>query len=79
MINYSGFEINGYLIRTQEHDTRSTIQNSCVIVEAKSLHVASDMDKNLIYVNMSYYGVIEDIWELNYTILDGSFPMQMGS
>ena len=24
-------------------------------------------DKNLIYANMLYYGVIEDIWELNYT------------
>ena len=24
-------------------------------------------DKNMIYINMLYYGVIKDIWELNYT------------
>ena len=37
------------------------------MVEAESLHMSTAKDKNSIYVNMLYYGVIEDIWELNYT------------
>ena len=35
------------------------------MVEAESLHMSTA--KNPIYANMLYYGVIEDIWELNYT------------
>ena len=31
------------------------------------LHMSTAKDKNPIYANMLYYGVIEDIWELNYT------------
>ena len=37
------------------------------MVEAESLHMSTAKDKNPIYANMLYYGVIEDIWELNYT------------
>ncbi|KAL5560900.1 hypothetical protein UlMin_030647, partial [Ulmus minor] len=44
-----------------------TTQNSGVTVEGESLHVSSAKDKNLVYANMSYYGVIEDTGELNYT------------
>lgn len=67
MIRYSGYGINGYSFHTREHDLRSTTQNSGVTVEGESLHVSSAKDKNQVYANMSYYGVIEDIWELNYT------------
>ena len=37
------------------------------MVEAESLHMSTAKDKNPIYANILYYGVIEDIWELNYT------------
>ncbi|KAL5563421.1 hypothetical protein UlMin_033168 [Ulmus minor] len=67
VIRYSGYGINGYTFHTREHDLRSTTQNSGVTVEGESLHVSSAKDKNPVYANMSYYGVIEDIWELNYT------------
>lgn len=32
------------------------------------MHISSAKDKNPIFANVSYYGVIEDIWELNYTM-----------
>ncbi|KAL5580207.1 hypothetical protein UlMin_012649 [Ulmus minor] len=67
VFRYSGYGINGYSFHTCEHDLRSTAQNSGVTVEGESLHVSSAKDKNPVYANMSYYGVIEDIWELNYT------------
>ena len=36
-------------------------------MEAESLHMFTVKDNNMIYANMLYYGVIEGIWELNYT------------
>ncbi|KAL5568473.1 hypothetical protein UlMin_025048 [Ulmus minor] len=67
VLSYSGYGIGGYYYNTRDHDSRSTTQNSGVMVEAESLHVSTAKDKNPIYANMLYYGVIEDIWELNYT------------
>ena len=37
------------------------------MVKAEKLYMSTDKDKNLIYANILYYGVIEDIRELNYT------------
>ena len=48
-------------------DMRSTAQNSGVTLSAKALHVSSAKDKNHVYVNMSYYEIISDIWEVDYT------------
>ncbi|KAL5539689.1 hypothetical protein UlMin_042237 [Ulmus minor] len=67
VLSNSGYGIDGYYYNTSDHDSRSTTQNSGVMVEAESLHMSTTKDKNPIYANMLYYGVIEDIWELNYT------------
>ena len=67
VLSYSGYGIGGYYYNIRDHDSRSTTQNSGVMVEAESLHMSTAKDKNPIYANMLYYGVIEDIWELNYT------------
>ncbi|KAL5578719.1 hypothetical protein UlMin_011161 [Ulmus minor] len=67
VLSYSGYGIGGYYYNTSDHDSRSTTQNSGVMVEAESLHMSTAKDKNPIYANMLYYGVIKDIWELNYT------------
>ncbi|KAL5576600.1 hypothetical protein UlMin_018299 [Ulmus minor] len=67
VLSYSGYGIGGYYYNTSDHDSRSTTQNSGVMVEAESLHMSTAKGKNPIYANILYYGVIEDIWELNYT------------
>ncbi|KAL5549480.1 hypothetical protein UlMin_004711 [Ulmus minor] len=67
VLSYRGYGIGGYYYYTSDHDSRSTTQNSGVMAEAESLHMSTAKDKNSIYANMLYYGVIEDIWELNYT------------
>jgi len=36
---------------------------------AKSMHFSSSKDKYSLMVSMRYFGVIEDIWVINYTIL----------
>ena len=63
----SCYTISDYYYNTCDHDSNNTTQNSGVMVEAESLHMSTAKDKNLIYANILYYGIIEDIWELNYT------------
>ena len=46
---------------------QSTIQNSGVTLVVQALHVSSAKDKNLVYADMSYYGIVDDIWEMDYT------------
>ncbi|XP_074300612.1 uncharacterized protein LOC141631904 [Silene latifolia] len=65
--SYSGYAIKGCTFYTREQDDMSTMQNSGVCVEAEAMHFASSKDKNPVLSKMHYYGVIEEIWELDYT------------
>ncbi|XP_074297804.1 uncharacterized protein LOC141628581 [Silene latifolia] len=65
--SYSGYAINGCTFYTREQDEKSTMQNSGVCVEAEAMHFSSSKDKNPVLGKMHYYGVIEEIWELDYT------------
>jgi len=56
ILQYQGYEINGYTFYTRAQDEKSTNQNSGVRINA----ISNDGDK------VSYFGVIEDIWELDY-------------
>jgi len=56
ILQYKGYEINGYTFYTRAQDEKSTNQNSGVRINA----ISNDGDKD------SYFGVIEDIWELDY-------------
>ncbi|XP_074291208.1 uncharacterized protein LOC141617979 [Silene latifolia] len=67
--SYSGYAINGCTFYTREQDDKSTMQNSGVCVEAEAMHFSSSKDKNPVLSKMHYYGVIEEIWELDYTDL----------
>jgi len=42
------------------------MQNSGVTLEAESIHFASSKDNNLVMATISYYGVIEEISEVDY-------------
>ena len=55
-IQYQGYEINGYTFYTRAQDEKSTNQNSGVRIDA----IGHDGNKD------SYFGVIEEIWELDY-------------
>lgn len=56
VMQYQGYEINGYTYYTRDQDKKSTNQNSGVRIDA----IDNDGKKD------SYYGVIEEIWELSY-------------
>ena len=49
------------LFYTKAHDNNCTVQNSGVTLVAQSMHISSAKDNKSVFVNMSYYGVIEDI------------------
>ncbi|XP_056688175.1 uncharacterized protein [Spinacia oleracea] len=65
--SYEGYDINGYTFYTERQDAKSVNQNSGVSVVASSIEYANAKDTSPLEVTMPYYGVIEDIWELDYT------------
>jgi len=66
VITWTGYDINMLSFYTKVEDDKSTMQNSGVTLEAKSMHFSSSKDNNPIMASISYYGVIEEIWEVDY-------------
>ncbi|KAL8148879.1 hypothetical protein AgCh_006037 [Apium graveolens] len=64
--SYQGFDVNGYTFYTQCQDNKSTVQNSGVSVEASSTEFDRGNSITSRDIKKSYYGVIEEIWELDY-------------
>ena len=64
VFRYSSYMVNGYQFYTRMEDMYSTIQNSGITLVEQALHVSSAKDKNLIYADMTYYGIVDDIWEV---------------
>ncbi|CAL2271438.1 unnamed protein product [Prunus armeniaca] len=63
---YRSYLIKGIKFNIKaQHDVRTT-QNSGVYLLAHTMQVASAKDKNPILSNMGFYGVIQEIWDLNY-------------
>src|ERR1051325_10228490 len=66
VITYNGYVINGCRYHTKCLDNNQSVQNSEVTLVAKTMQVSSAKDKHPIIADMSFYGVIQEIWELNY-------------
>ena len=67
VIKYSGYVINGIHFDIEERDNNRTTQNSGVSIIAKTMQFSSAKDKNPIYCDVVYYGVVKEVWELDYT------------
>ncbi|KAH0632935.1 hypothetical protein KY284_035721 [Solanum tuberosum] len=63
---YSGYLINGYRFHVRQRDARRKTQNSGVTLVASTTSFASSKDKNPIAADLTYYGRIVDIVELDY-------------
>ncbi|KAL3653958.1 hypothetical protein CASFOL_003639 [Castilleja foliolosa] len=63
---WQGYDINGYSFYTKDRDDKSTVQNSGVTIESESIHFSSSKDKNPLRATSSHYGIIEEIWEIDY-------------
>ena len=64
---YNGYTINGFRYHTKERDDLRTTQNSGVSVVASTMQIASAKDKNPIFGELCFYGIITEIWDLDYT------------
>jgi hypothetical protein len=56
VLNFQGYQINGNIFYMIAQDKKSTNQNSGVLIDATNYNGQHD----------TYYGYIEDIWELDY-------------
>ena len=68
VIKYSSNLVNGIHFNTKECDNIRTTQNSGVCIIAKTMQFSSSKDKNPIENDMTFYGVIREICELDYVI-----------
>ena len=66
VITWQGYDINKYSFYTKSQDDKSTMQNSGVSLRVESQHFATVHDDNPRVASMPYFGVIEEIWEVNY-------------
>ena len=73
VFSYTAYAINGYTFYTKGQDEKSTMQNSGVTLVAEAWHISSARDTNPIYAQMAYFGVIDCIWELDFTMF--RFPV----
>ncbi|CAL9010848.1 unnamed protein product [Prunus brigantina] len=64
--SYKSYLIKGIKFNTKAQDDVCAVQNNGVYLLAHTMQVASAKDKNPIVSNMSFYGIIQDIWDLDY-------------
>ncbi|KAL0533784.1 hypothetical protein IC582_027830 [Cucumis melo] len=58
--------MNGIRYNTEHRDGIHNVQNSSVCLVANTMRTSSVKDKHPIVTNMSFYSMIQEIWELNY-------------
>ena len=66
VIAYGRFYINNYCFYSKMKDEKSRVQNSGVTLKLKLYIFASSKDKNLITTSISYFGIIQEKWEVDY-------------
>ncbi|XP_074362937.1 uncharacterized protein LOC141703275 [Apium graveolens] len=66
VLTYQGFSVNGVRYFTKDRDDARVVQNSGVSVVAKAVQVSSAKDLNPIESDMTFYGIILEVWELDY-------------
>ncbi|XP_024042011.1 uncharacterized protein LOC112099137 [Citrus clementina] len=66
VVTYDGYCINGFNFATRDRDSNRITQNSGVYVVANTLQISSSKDKNPHSGDMPFYGVVSEIWQLDY-------------
>ena len=66
VLTYEGYAVNGVRYFTKERDDARVVQNSGVSLVAKTVQVSSAKDLNPVESDMTFYGIILEIWELDY-------------
>ena len=69
VVSYPGYQINGLSFTTMDRDSNRVTQNCGVMVVAKALQISSSKDKYPHSGDMTFYGVISEIWQLHYLLV----------
>ena len=67
VVKYNGYVMHGVRFHTKSHDSVHQYQNCGVSLDADAMQIASLNDRNPIVGDMIFYGVINEIWTLDYT------------
>ncbi|XP_024178346.1 uncharacterized protein LOC112184315 [Rosa chinensis] len=63
---FSAYKINGVNFNTKDRDDVRAVQCSGVSLFANAMLISSAKDKNPVNDDTTFYGVVKDIWELDY-------------
>ncbi|KAJ8617961.1 hypothetical protein MRB53_014147 [Persea americana] len=63
---FKGYIVNGFRFHTKDRERQRKTQNSGVFLTAETSSFASARDSNLMRSNVGYYGVLNDVMELQY-------------
>ncbi|XP_024200497.1 uncharacterized protein LOC112203814 [Rosa chinensis] len=66
VFTYEAYRYNRVKYFTKHRDNARAVQNSGVSLVAKTMQLSSAKDKNPVESDMTFYGFIEEIWELDY-------------
>lgn len=66
VIKYPGYIINGFRFQTKVRDDSRVTQNSGVSIVANAMEFSSAKDMKPVVSDMCFYGVITEIWLLDY-------------
>ena len=67
VVCWKAYDINNYCFHTKSQDAVSTMQNSGVMIVADTVQIPRSGNQSSNSVFVSYYGVIDEIWEMMYT------------
>ena len=66
MSKYHGYVINGCHYNMKDCDELRVTPNSGVSIVATTMQIASSKDKNPMFGELCFYGILTEIWELDY-------------
>ncbi|XP_074347090.1 uncharacterized protein LOC141685913 [Apium graveolens] len=66
VLTYESYAVEGVRYHTKDRDNARVVQNSGVSLVARTVQVSSAKDMNPIESDLKFYGVIREIWELDY-------------
>ncbi|XP_074356399.1 uncharacterized protein LOC141696112 [Apium graveolens] len=66
VLMYESYIIDGVRYHTKERDNARVVQNSGVTLVARTVQVSSAKDVNPVECDLTFYGIVQEIWELDY-------------
>ena len=70
VLTYLGYIINGCCYHIKDCDEARVNQNSGVSIVASTMQITSAKDKNLMLGDMCFYGIVIEIWDLDYNFFN---------